>query len=339
MTIDLRSDTVTKPTPAMLHAMMNANVGDDVFEEDEEVKRLEEKAAQMFGHQAALFCPSGTMTNQIAIKVLTQPPGEVICDSGSHVYYYEGGGMAFNSGLSAKMIKGNRGRITAVDIEENMNPDNVHFPKTQLVVLENTCNRGGGSCYELTEMENISALCKSNKLKLHLDGARVFNAIVEKKYSSQRIGKLFDTISVCLSKGLGAPVGSVLISSAENIKQARRIRKVLGGGMRQAGYIAAAGLYALTNNVDRLKEDHLRAKQIEEILKSLAYVDEVLPVETNIIVFRLKESNTTEKFLALLASKNIKAFATAKQTIRFVTHLDFTDDMLEKLRNELSDIS
>lgn len=335
MTIDLRSDTVTKPTPAMLQAIMNAQVGDDVFEEDASVKMLEQKAAELFGHESALFCPSGTMTNQIAIKILTTPPGEVICESGSHVYYYEGGGIAFNSGLSVRLINGNRGRITADDILDNSNADNVHFPKTQLVVLENTCNRGGGSCYELSDLEKISAVCRNKNLKLHLDGARIFNAIIAKGYNPEQTGKLFDSISICLSKGLGAPVGSVLISSHKYIKNAKRIRKILGGGMRQAGYIAAAGIYALEKNIERLKEDHHRAKQIEEILKSVNYIAEVLPVETNIIVFKLKETIITEKFLNYLASKNIKAFSTGKQTIRFVTHLDFTDEMLKVLKKIL----
>ena len=233
MTIDLRSDTVTKPTPAMLEAMLEAmhkaNTGDDVFEEDPTVIELEQTTAKLFGKGAGLFCPSGTMTNQIAIKLLTQPGDEAICDKGSHVYYYEGGGMMSNSGISVKLIEGNRGRIKAGDVLQNINADNVHFPTTRLVVLENTVNCGGGSCYELNDIKAIAEVCKINNLLLHLDGARIFNACIAKNYSTEEIGNCFHTISVCLSKGLGAPVGSVLLGTQEHIKKARRIRKVFGG--------------------------------------------------------------------------------------------------------------
>jgi threonine aldolase len=328
MVIDLRSDTVTKPTPGMLEAMFSAKVGDDVFEEDPTVQELEEKSARLFGKEAGIFCASGTMCNQIAINVLTLPLSEIICDKSSHIYYYEGGGFAFNSGCSMRMVNGNRGRITAQDVIDNINPDNVHMPVTTLVSLENTHNKGGGSIYSSDEIAAISDASRKNKLKIHLDGARIFNAIAETKQSTSEIGKYFDTISFCLSKGLGAPVGSVLVSTKEKIKQARRVRKVLGGGMRQAGYLAAAGLYALDHHVHRLKDDHQRAKELGRVLSSLSYIQEVLPVETNIIVFTLADSINPDKFLHYLLENKIKAVPFGKNTIRFVTHLDITDDML-----------
>ncbi len=272
MIIDLRSDTVTKPTPEMLEAMFSAKVGDDVFGEDETINELEALGASIFGKEAAIFCPSGTMTNQIGIKVHTNPPGEVICDETSHVYMYEGGGIGFNAGLATKLLKGDRGRLTAQMIENAINPDDVHKPVSQLVSLENTSNRGGGSIYELSEIKKIKTLCIENGLKLHLDGARIFNALVEADYTAKDMGQQFDTISICLSKGLGAPVGSLLVGSATDIKQARRIRKLFGGGMRQAGYIAAAGIFALKNNVARLKDDHQRARELGVVAESLPYL-------------------------------------------------------------------
>ncbi|MFB0926343.1 MAG: GntG family PLP-dependent aldolase, partial [Vicingaceae bacterium] len=266
MIIDLRSDTVTLPTPEMKEAMFNAKVGDDVFEDDEAVNELEALGAEMFGTEAAIFCPSGTMTNQIGIKIHANSPGELICDELSHVYKYEGGGIGFNSGLATKLIKGTAGQITAAQIEAAINPDDIHFPETQLVSLENTCNKGGGTFYELDELKKIRSLCTEKGLKLHLDGARIFNALVEADYSAKDIGAQFDTISICLSKGLGAPVGSLLLVTKTDIKKARRIRKIFGGGMRQAGYLAAAGTYALQNNIERLKEDHKRAKDLGNAL-------------------------------------------------------------------------
>src|SRR6188768_973328 len=296
MTIDLRSDTVTRPGPAMLEAMHNAKVGDDVFEEDPSVMALEEKGAALFGKEAALFCPSGTMCNQIAIKLLTQPMNEIICDKNSHIYYYEGGGWAFHSGCSIRFINGDRGRITAQDVLDNINGDNVHLPVTKLVSIENTHNKGGGSYYSLQTLKEISAICRKHDLRLHLDGARIFNALTETGDTPAETGKLFDTISFCLSKGLGAPIGSLLVSTKENIKQARRIRKVFGGGMRQAGFIAAAGLYALENNISRMKEDHQRARELAKTISSLSYVKELLPVDTNIIVFTLHDNQDAAKF-------------------------------------------
>ena len=330
--IDLRSDTVTRPSKEMLETMFSAQVGDDVFDEDPTVKALEAKASSLFSKEAGLFCPSGTMTNQISIRILTQPQQEIICDKGAHIYYYEGGGIASNSGLSMRLIDGDRGRISTSQIEDNINPpDNIHQPFTSLVAIENTCNKGGGSFYSLQQMKALSEISRIHSLKIHLDGARIFNAIAETGDSTFEIGKLFDTISICLSKGLGAPVGSLILSSAENIKRAKRVRKSFGGGMRQSGYLAAAGIYALDHNIKRLKEDHLRAKNIYKAITSLTYINEILPVDTNIIVFSLIDEKPFEHFLNYLTNNNIKAVAFGKQTVRMVTHLDFTDEMLDKL--------
>ncbi|MBX9785651.1 MAG: aminotransferase class I/II-fold pyridoxal phosphate-dependent enzyme [Chitinophagaceae bacterium] len=328
--IDYRSDTVTQPTAAMHEAMMNAKLGDDVFGEDPTVNELETKAAALFDMEAALFCPSGTMTNQIGIKMHTQPGDEVICDFLSHVYQYEGGGIAFNSGASVRLLTGNRGRIEAAQVKDAINPDDAHKPRTSLVVLENTSNRGGGSCYELSEIELIKKVCAENKLQLHLDGARLFNALVYKNQSAKEYGRLFDSVSICLSKGLGCPVGSVLIGRKDDIKKARRIRKVFGGGMRQAGVLAAAGIYALDHHIERLAEDHTHAKAIEAALLSHSKIESVLPVETNIIIFNLKEGMTAAEFVLKLKEKGVLAFATGKQSIRFVTHLDISKEMVDE---------
>lgn len=338
MIIDLRSDTVTVPSSEMKNAMFNAPVGDDVFGDDPTINQLEALGASIFGKEAALFCPSGTMTNQIAIKINTNAPGELICDELSHVYKYEGGGIGFNSGLATKLIKGTTGQITAAQIEAAINPDDVHFPETQMVSLENTCNKGGGTIYPLSEIKKIKALCDKKSLTLHLDGARVFNAIVEGDYSAKELGEQFDTISVCLSKGLGAPVGSLLLGTKKNIKKARRIRKILGGGMRQAGYLAAAGIYALENNIDRLKEDHTRAKQLGKTLSKLSYVKSVLPVYTNIVIFEVVESIDFTTIIDKLAVKGIKVVPFGPQQIRLVTHLNFTDEMLTRTIEVLQSI-
>jgi threonine aldolase len=331
MIIDLRSDTVTKPTKAMLEAMFCAAVGDDVFNEDPTVLALEEKAAKLFGKENALFCPSGTMTNQIAIKCHTQPGDELICDLNSHIYNYEGGGISSNSGVQAKLVQGDRGRITAKHIEDNINADYDWLTHTSLVCLENTVNRAGGSFYDLDTIKQIKVVCEKNKLPLHLDGARIFNAIVENNYTTTDIGNQFDSISICLSKGLAAPIGSLLLGTQPFIKKARRVRKVFGGGMRQAGYLAAAGIYALDNNINRLSQDHLRAKEIGKVLSTLSYVESVMPVDTNIVIFNLTDKYTAVTFEEALKPFNIKLAAFGKQTIRFVTHLDFTDDMLTKV--------
>lgn len=328
--IDFRSDTVTKPGAGMLEAMLKAPLGDDVFGEDPSVNKLESLTAAMFGYEAAVFCPSGTMTNQIAIKAHTQPGDEVICDKLSHIYQYEGGGIAFNSGCSVKLIEGNRGRITAAQVKESINPNDIHKPVSILVSLENTANRGGGSCYDFTEIERIKEVCLQNKLKLHLDGARIFNAIVAKDQTAKQYGEVFDSISVCLSKGLGAPVGSVLLGTTEFIRKARRIRKVFGGGMRQAGILAAAGIYALEHNVARLAEDHQHAKAIAAVLKEKDFVGEILPVETNIIIFEIKGRFTAQQFAEQLKAEDILAIAISPTQVRIVVHLDITKEMLSK---------
>lgn len=328
--IDFRSDTVTRPTPGMKEVMMQAPVGDDVFGEDASINELEQKAAAMFGMEAGLFCPSGTMTNQIAIKVHTQPGDEVICDQLSHVYQYEGGGIAYNSGASVRLLQGNRGRITAAQVSESINPDDVHKPHSSLVVLENTSNRGGGSCYELTDIQNIKEVCLKNNLMLHLDGARLFNALVRKQQSPTDYGKLFHSISICLSKGLGSPVGSVLLGTNDFIRKARRVRKVFGGGMRQAGVIAAAGSYALDHHINRLAEDHSHARVLEQALLLHPEVDSVLPVETNIILFNLKAGTTAAQFVEKLKEKGILCFTTGPQQVRWVLHLDISPAMVER---------
>ncbi|MCJ8209917.1 aminotransferase class I/II-fold pyridoxal phosphate-dependent enzyme [Mucilaginibacter sp. RS28] len=327
MTVDLRSDTVTKPTPGMLEAMWSAKVGDDVFGEDEAINELEAKAAAMFGMEAGIFCPSGTMTNQIAIKCFTQPLDELIADQTAHVYRYEGGGIAFNSAVSTRLLNGDRGRLTAEMIDPEINAENIHYPHTSLVVLENTVNKGGGSCYTLEQIAPIAELCKKQGLKLHLDGARIFNALVQTGDQAVDYGKYFDGISVCLSKGLGAPVGSVLLADKATIKYARRIRKVLGGGMRQAGFLAAAGSYALDHHVDRLKIDHEHAHILAEELAKCDWVTNVVPAETNIVLFDTEKP--AEEILAKLEAQGIKANATDKHRIRFVLHLDVHPEQVE----------
>lgn len=329
MTADLRSDTLTKPTPQMLEAMMTAAVGDDVFGEDPTVNQLEKKCAELFGQEAALFCPSGTMTNQIGINILSSPYEEVICYKASHIYKYEGGGVAGNSGLSFRLLDGDRGRLNAGDILDNINADDIHLPVSSVVALENTVNKGGGCYYNINDIAEISSLCKAKGLKLHLDGARLFNALAETGESPRTHGQYFDTISICLSKGLGAPAGSVLISSGDYIKKARRMRKVFGGGMRQAGYLAAAGIYALDHHVLRLKEDHRRAQELGKVLEALPFVSDVLPVDTNIVIFELAGTLTPDKVLARLSEQHILAVAFGPKEIRLVTHLDFSDAMLD----------
>jgi threonine aldolase len=327
MIVDLRSDTVTKPTPGMLEAMFNAKVGDDVFGEDETINELEAKAAAMFGMEAGIFCPSGTMTNQIAIKCFTQPLDELIADQTAHVYRYEGGGIAFNSGVSTRLLNGYRGIITAEMIEPEINADNIHYPHTSLVVLENTVNKGGGSCYTLEQIKPIAELCKSKGLILHLDGARIFNALVHTGDNAAYYGKYFDGISVCLSKGLGAPVGSVFLADKKTIKYARRVRKVFGGGMRQAGFLAAAGIYALDHHVERLKIDHAHAQILADELSKCGWVANVLPQETNIVLFDTVEPAGI--VLQKLGENGIKALSTDKHRIRFVLHLDVHPEQVE----------
>jgi threonine aldolase len=328
--IDYRSDTVTLPTEGMRAAMQAAKLGDDVFREDPSINELEEKASKLFGKEAAIFCPSGTMTNQIAIKCHTQPGDEVICDESSHIYQYEGGGIAFNSGASVKLLYGDRGRVTAEQVKQAIQPDDVHRARTSLVSLENTSNRGGGSCYEFKEILAIKAVCKEHGLAFHLDGARLWNAMVEKKETPLQYGQAFDTISICLSKSLGCPVGSLLVGSNEFIKKARRIRKVFGGGMRQAGVLAAAGVYALDNHIDRLATDHLHAKELAKAIEKKSFVKQLLPVETNIVIFELNDSMTAPALVAKLKEYNILGYAIAPNRVRLVTHLDISSSMVSE---------
>jgi threonine aldolase len=330
MLIDYRSDTVTKPSAGMLKAMMNAPVGDDVFGEDTSINELENKMAELFGMEAGIFCPSGTMTNQIAIKCHTQPGDEVICDESSHVYQYEGGGIAFNSGASVKLIQGNLGRITAEQVEAAIQPDDNHRPHTSLVSLENTSNRGGGSCYDFEEIKKIKSVCAEHQLAFHLDGARIFNALVAKKETPIQYGLVFDSISICLSKGLGCPVGSVLLGKKDLVKKARRIRKVFGGGMRQAGFLAAAGIYALDNNVTRLEEDHQHARELANAVSNGKFVKMVLPVETNIIIFELNEGLPAPELVNKLKQHSILAYAISPNRIRMVVHHDISKQMVAK---------
>lgn len=339
MIIDFRSDTVTRPNPAMKEAMFKARVGDDVFGEDPSINELESLCASMFGMEAAIFCPSGTMTNQIAIKCHTQPGDEVICDESSHVYQYEGGGIALNSGASVKLLNGDRGRVKADMVTKAIQPDDVHRPISRLVSLENTSNRGGGSCYEWKDLEEIKSVCQSHGLAFHLDGARLWNAIVAKGQTAKQYGSLFDSISVCLSKSLGCPVGSLLLGDHAFIKKARRIRKVFGGGMRQAGFMAAAGIYALENNIDRLTIDHEHAKMIGLALEKKGFIRQVLPIETNIIIFELNSELTAKQFVEKLKEKDILAYAIAPDRVRLVLHLDIDAAMVSRTIEVINELS
>ncbi|MER3373733.1 MAG: GntG family PLP-dependent aldolase [Allomuricauda sp.] len=340
MEINLISDTVTQPTAGMLEAMMTAKVGDDVFKNDPTVNALEAKMAHYFGMEAALFFPSGTMTNQTAIKLHTQPGDQLICDKFAHVYNYEGGGVSFNSGVSCKLVDGHRGMMTAEQVEEAINPpDFYHSPLTSLVCIENTTNKGGGACWDFEELKKIRKVCDEHNLKYHLDGARLWNALVAKKEDPKAYGALFDTISVCLSKGMGCPVGSVLVGSKELIDKALRIRKVLGGGMRQSGFLAAAGIYAMDHHVERLAEDHKKATEIGEVLSALDFIKKVEPIETNIIIFELDESKmTSADFLDKLAENQISIIGMGQGKLRIVTHLDYTDAMHQHFLKVLKSI-
>lgn len=340
MNVDLRSDTVTRPTPGMLQAMMGAEVGDDVLGDDPTVKALETLAARKFGMEAALFCPSGTMCNQIAVRVHTQPQDQVICDQYAHVYLYEGGGLAFNSGVSVRLLAGERGILAAEQIEEAINPENVHFPRSRLVVLENTANKGGGSFYSMEELRKIRACCQARGLALHMDGARIFNALTAGASAAPEIGAQVDSISVCLSKGLGAPVGSVLIGSRHFIQEAARVRKALGGGMRQSGYLAAAGIYALHHHIDRLSEDHLRAKTLARALEARSWVKNIKPVDTNIVIFEVDPTwKSVEDTVALMEARGIRGLAFGPKEIRWITHLDVTEEMIDYACQTLSSLS
>ena len=336
MIIDLISDTVTKPTAKMLEVMMHAKVGDDVFKSDPTVNELQEKAAKMFGMEDALFFASGTMANQTAIKLHTQPGDKLICDKYAHVYNYEGGGAAFNSGVTCKLIDGQRGMFTAAQLEEAVfGRADIHVPYSRLVCIENTTNKGGGACWDFSELEKIQKIAKENNLAFHLDGARLFNALVAKKESPEQYGQLFDTISICLSKGLGAPIGSILLGSKEDISKALRIRKLFGGAMRQVGFLAAAGIYALDNHINRLEEDHQKAKEIGAVLESVSYVTKLETIETNIVIFYVDEKIGVAKFIQKMKDKNILLTPMGEGRIRIVTHLDYTKKMHEILLEAL----
>ncbi len=338
MIIDLRSDTVTKPTKDMLDAMTQAKVGDDVFREDPTVNKLEERVAKLFGKSNALFFPSGTMANQTALKLHTNPGDQVICDKYAHIYNYESGGASFNSGVSCNLIDGHRGMFSAEQVLEAINPDAYYYSQTSLVEIENTTNKGGGACWDLNEIKKISTICDKNKLGFHLDGARIWNALVAKNETALQYGEIFDTISVCLSKGLGCPIGSVLVGDSEIMKHAIRIRKIFGGNMRQVGYLAAAGLYALDNNIERLLEDHKKAKEIGETLTKLSIIKTVEPIETNIVIFELNTDVDENTFVQKLAEQDIQIISMGSNKLRMVTHLDYTNAMHDKLLSVLQDI-
>lgn len=340
MQINLISDTVTKPTPQMLEAMLNAQVGDDVFDDDPTVKELQKKLATMFKMENALFFPSGTMANQTAIKLHTQPGDKLFCDKWAHVYNYEGGGVAVNSGVTSWLIDGHRGMFTANQLQKEISGsrNDIHVPKASLVTIENTTNKGGGACWDFDEIVKIKQVCEGNNLKFHLDGARLFNALVAKNENPEQYGKVFDTISICLSKGLGAPIGSVLIGSNEDIAKALRIRKLFGGAMRQVGYIAAAGIYALDNHVAFLEKDHQRAKILGETLQKCHLIKLVEPIETNIVIFNVIDSVNETEFINGFKDKGISFISLGHGKLRMVTHLDFTDEMLEKVVQTINNL-
>ena len=338
MIIDLRSDTVTKPSKGMLDAMFSAEVGDDVFREDPTVNKLEERLATLFGKEKALFFPSGSMANQIAIKLHTQPGEQVICDKYAHIYNYEVGGVAFHSGASCKLIDGHRGMFTAKQVEEAINPSEYYYSQTRLVEVENTTNKGGGACWDFEEFKKIKTVCKTHKLGFHIDGARVWNAMVAKNENPLQYGQTFDTISVCLSKGLGCPVGSVLIGDGDIMKRSLSLRKLFGGNMRQIGYLAAAGLYALDHNIDRLAEDHKKAKEIGVELSTLSMIKKVEPIETNIVIFELNADVDESQFLNNLKEKHIHIIGMGSNKLRMVTHLDYTDQIHDQLLSTLKAI-
>ncbi|MBF0695607.1 MAG: aminotransferase class I/II-fold pyridoxal phosphate-dependent enzyme [Flavobacterium sp.] len=337
MEINLVSDTVTKPTPEMMQFMFKAQVGDDVYKQDPTVNELEARVAKMFGVEAALFFPSGTMANQTAIKLLTNPGDELIADKYAHIYNFEAGGVAFNSGVTCNLLDGDRGMITASQVLSAINPpDFYHSPLTTLVCVENTTNKGGGACYDLEELKKIRMVCDKYNLKFHLDGARLFNAMVAKHQRPDQFGELFHTISICLSKGLGAPIGSILLSDHATIKRALRIRKIFGGGMRQSGFLAAAGIFALENNIGRLTEDHRRARELGRALTAKSWVKTVEPIETNIVIFSVRDGLTERQVIDKLNERSIAISALGKGKLRLVTHLDYREVMHSYVLETLS---
>jgi len=329
--IDLRSDTVTRPTSAMRKAMSEAEVGDDVFGEDPTVNALQEKVANLLGKEAALFVPSGTMANQLSIKSHTQPGDEVIIETSSHPYNFEGGAGAALSGIQFQCLKGVRGILDASQIEEAIRPADHHFPVTKLICLENTHNRGGGSIYPLEKMAEIYRLTKSKGLLLHLDGARLWNASVATGIKPREYAQWADSVSVCLSKGLGAPIGSLVAGSKPFIDRVHRFRKMFGGGMRQVGIIAAAGIYALNHHLERLKEDHHNAKRLAVGLKEFKGVSiDPKHVETNIVIFDVTDTGMTGAQVAeAMKKEGVLIHAFGKTQIRLVTHLDISSEDIE----------
>jgi threonine aldolase len=322
--IDLRSDTLTLPTPAMRRAMAAATVGDDVFGEDPTVNRLEQRVAEVLGKESALFVASGTMSNQLAIRTHTEPGDEILVEANAHVYYYEAGGPAALSGVMCRCLNGQRGIFTGDDVESACRPVDVHFPPTRLVCVENTHNRGGGSVWPLERVAEMAAVARRHGLRLHLDGARLWNASVATGIPERQYAGYFDSVSVCFSKGLGAPVGSALAGSREFIQRARRFRKQVGGGMRQAGIIAAGALYALEHHRDRLAEDHANARTLAAGLADLPTVEiDRKSVETNLVFFR--SLTMPAKILAeKLNAAGVRLLAVGAQTLRAVTHLNIS---------------
>jgi len=314
----------------MLQAMMSAPVGDDVFGEDPTINQLQTMAAEMFGKEAALFCPSGTMTNQIAINTHVRPGDEVICSDLAHVYLYEGGGIARNSGAQVRLLTGDLGRLKAADVEEAIRPSDAHYARTSMVCLEDTVNKGGGAIYDHADIMEIKSVCERHGLKLHLDGARLFNALAETRMDKRAYAAPFDSISICLSKGLGAPVGSLLLGNRDFVKEAHRTRKVMGGGMRQAGILAAAGIFALKHHLERLRDDHARARQMADALSAADFVNSVMPCPTNIVIFELRPGLHSDRVSADLKTHGLRGSTFGPRQMRFVTHLDFDDNDLDR---------
>jgi len=333
--IDLRSDTVTKPTPAMREAMAEAEVGDDVYGEDPTVNRLETMAAELLGKEAALFVPTGVMGNQLAIRLHTRPGDEVIVERSSHIIRYEGGSASSLSGVQLCCVPGDRGRLSPESVEAAIRPKELHFPPTTLVCLEQTHNVGGGSLYPLETIHRIAEVARAHGLALHLDGARLFNAVVKTGVSAADYARSFDTVSFCLSKGLGAPVGSMLVSDAVRIQKLRRLRKVFGGGMRQVGILAAAGVYALEHHIARLADDHANAHYLATLLEGIpGVVVDVKAVETNMVMFQVpRSSKSTERLLVECREAGVLLNAVGARAFRLVTHLDVNrEDMVAASR-------
>lgn len=339
--IDLRSDTVTKPSPEMRAAMNAAEVGDDVYKEDPTIIKLEEQTAAMLGHEAALFCPSGTMSNQICIKAHTQPADEMICEEFCHVFNWEGGGPAALSNISCKTIRGNFGLIDTSMLKDVIRPPNDHYPRTKLLSLENTHNRCGGRVQPYKVVQEIHDWTRKNNILFHLDGARLWNAIAATNIEAKAWGQLFDSASVCYSKGLGAPIGSALVGSKEFVGVCRRIRKRFGGGMRQAGTIAAGALYALNNNIDRLKEDHEKAKVLGHAIHNTPGLKMDQPdVETNIVWFHLDPLIAeVPEFIAALKERKILIHTSGSNLMRVVTHLDVSMEQVKNASEIISEVT